>query len=68
MNSFTFNGENLLQCGGTDVGMRLALSFANLSMGYTENNMLANAPHKTVRYIDDIFIVFKIKGNNRDIQ
>ena len=36
-NSFQFNEENYLETHGTAMGMKMAVSFANISMGETES-------------------------------
>ena len=36
-NSFQFNEENYLETHGTAMGMKMAVSFANISMAETES-------------------------------
>ena len=61
MNTFEFNDEYYLQIGGTAMGSKVSVSYANIFMGYLENKLLSRAPTRPdlyLRYIDDIFCVF----------
>ena len=62
--NFTFNGEHYIQIKGTDMGTRVAPNFANVYMGRLEDKFvyqtqLANWLIMSVRFIDDIFLVWK---------
>ena len=55
--SFSFNGENDLQCHGTAMGTRIAVAFGSLIMAEIETKMLnqsRNKPRVWKRYIDDV--------------
>ena len=61
MNNFSFNDNHYLQIHGTAMGTKMAPSYANLFLGFFEDNALKNAPfqpHTWLRYIDDIFIIW----------
>ena len=61
MNNFAFNDNHYLQIHGTAMGTKMALSYANLFLGFFEANALENAPfqpHTWLRYIDDIFMIW----------
>jgi hypothetical protein len=64
LNNFNFNENNYLQVGGTAMGTRLALSYANLFMGRLEQKLLKQLetmglkPALYLRYIDDIFMIW----------
>jgi hypothetical protein len=61
-NNFEINNKHYLQIGGTAMGTRLAPSYANIFMGWLENQYLSSCPVKPkvyYRYIDDIFMIFQ---------
>ena len=60
-NIFRFGSEFYLQKSGTAMGTKMAPSYANLFMGYVEQDLLARSEKKPLvwfRYIDDIFFVW----------
>lgn len=66
-NYFSFDNDFYLQVSGTSMGSIFAPNYANLFMGFFEQNCVFN-PHvniyqskimKWFRYIDDIFCIFK---------
>ena len=70
MNNFTFNDSHYLQIHGTAMATKMAPSFANLFLGLFEKNALRNAPfqpHTSLRYIDDIFMIWTESPENLKI-
>ena len=64
LNNFTFNGEHYIQIKGTAMGTRVAPNFANVYMGRLEDKFVyqtewANWLILWVRFIDDIFLIWK---------
>ena len=60
-NNFGFDNKEFLQVGGTAMGTKLAPSFANLFMGYFEEEYVAlysKQPFLWKHFIDDIFIIW----------
>ena len=60
-NNFEFDNKEFLQVGGTAMGTKLAPSFANLFMGYFEEEYVApysKQPFLWKRFIDDILIIW----------
>ena len=59
---FTFNSKHYLQKHGTAMGTKMAPSYANLFLGKFEHDALLNSPyqepHKWLRFIDDIFMIW----------
>ena len=67
MNNFCFYDNHYLQIHGTAMGTRIPPSFANLFLGYFEDNALEKAPfypHVWLRYIDDIFMIWTEGADN----
>ena len=61
-NNFQFDNKHYLQIGGTAMGTKLAPSFANIFMGWFEENFVYHYHKQPLiwkRYIDDIFIVWQ---------
>jgi hypothetical protein len=62
MNNFKFSGKHYLQKGGTAMGMKTALSYANNHLGRFER-LFVYTYHKQpliwLRYIDDCFCIFQ---------
>ena len=57
-NSFHFNGKNYLQTHGTEMGTKMAVSFANIFMAVVEIEIISRSHLKPLtwkRYIDDVF-------------
>ena len=70
LNNFTFNDENFIQVKGTAMGTRAAPNFANIYMGRLEDKFVYqtnwfNYIIDWVRFIDDIFLIWK--GNNNSL-
>ena len=70
LNNFTFNDENFIQVKGTAMGTRPAPNFANIYMGRLEDKFVYrtdwfNYIIDWVRFIDDIFLIWK--GNNNSL-
>ena len=66
---FSFNGEGFKQKFGVSMGSPLSPILANLCMEFVETEIMENCspnlrPVIWVRYVDDIFIIFK--GNDVD--
>ena len=62
LNIFTFDDKFWLQTHGTAMGTCMAPSYANIFMGAIENkliNMSERKPLIWLRYIDDIFMIWK---------
>ena len=62
-NFFHFNGKNYLQTHATAMGIKMAVSFANIFMVEVETNIINQSPYKPLiwkRYIDDIFSLWNI--------
>ena len=60
-NIFRFGNCHYLQKCGTAMGTKMAPSYANLFMGYVEQDILSRCVKKPlvwVRYIDDIFFIW----------
>jgi hypothetical protein len=60
-NNFQFNGQNYLQIGGTAMGTKAAVGYANNSMGDFETRHVYTYPLQPkiyLRFIDDIFIIW----------
>ena len=60
-NIFRFGNCHYLQKSGTAMGTKMAPSYANLFMGYVEQDLLSRCAKKPLvwfRYIDDIFFVW----------
>ena len=60
-NNLVFQGNHFIQQTGTAMGTRMAPTYANLYMGYLENELLDKSPLKPLvwkRYIDDIFFLW----------
>ena len=60
-NIFRFGDAHFLQKSGTAMGTKMAPSYANLFMGYVEQDLLARCEKKPLvwyRYIDDIFFIW----------
>ena len=60
-NVFEFNKEYFIQTSGTSIGTKLAPSCANLLLSVVEGDMLDQYPTKpfiSLRYIDDIFMIW----------
>ena len=59
-NCFSFNDNHYVQIHGTAMGIRMAPSFANLSMERLECEFLLTQdikPQEWWKFIDDIFVV-----------
>ena len=70
---FIFNGLLYKQIDGVAMGSPLELSLANVFLSYYEKNWLNNCPQgfKLVfyrRYVDDIFILFKLNDHLKYFQ
>ena len=68
---FSFNGEGFKQKFGVAMGSPLSPILANLCMEFLETEILENCPPSIkpimwVRYVDDIFLVYK--GNDDQFQ
>ena len=62
MNNFKFNGTNYLQIGGTAMGTRVALSYANIFLSNFEDKYIYSyhlQPLVWYRYIDDVFCIWQ---------
>ena len=63
LNNFIFNDTNFLQTNGVSMGTKCAPSYANLFMGKFEETyilpQLLNKSSLYLRYIDDIFFIWK---------
>uniref|UniRef100_A0A8C5LW51 Reverse transcriptase domain-containing protein n=1 Tax=Leptobrachium leishanense TaxID=445787 RepID=A0A8C5LW51_9ANUR len=60
-NCFSFNNNCYLQMTGTAMGSKMSPQYANLFMADLEQRFLnthPHKPHKYLRYIDDIFIIW----------
>ncbi|XP_070548155.1 uncharacterized protein [Ptychodera flava] len=60
-NYFQFDGKYFLQVQGTAMGSKVAPSYANITMGKLEKQILANCPTKPMqwrRFIDDIRFIW----------
>ena len=60
-NNFEFDNKHFLQIGGTAMGTKLALSFANIFMGDFEDKFIYSYPVKPLiwkRFIHDIFLIW----------
>ena len=69
-NSFQFNGENYLQIHGTAIGIKMAVTFANIFMNEVETKMLDESKIKPIvwkRYIDDVFSLWDVPKRDIDI-
>ena len=61
-NNFQFNDKHFLQVGGTAMGTKLAPSFANIFMGWFEDNFVYTyklQPLVWKRYINDVFMIWQ---------
>ena len=61
-NNFQFDNKHYLQVGGTAMGTKLAPSFANIFMGWFEDNFVYTYKLKPLvwkRYIDDVFMIWQ---------
>ena len=61
LNNFQFNGTNYIQIAGTAMGTRMAPCYANIFMGWFENQFVYTFPQQPLiwcRYIDDIFLIW----------
>ena len=68
-NSFQFNGKHYLQTHGTAMGIKTAVSFANIFMAHIETTILSITVFKLTvwkRYIDDIFSLWDISTPDID--
>ena len=62
-NNFDLNGMHLQQIGGTTMGTKLALSYANILISSSEDRHLysyALQPILWQRFIDDIFLIWRL--------
>ena len=70
LNNFVFNEENFLQINGCSMGTKCAPTYASLYMGWFENKYIIPRIQQHVamyvRYIDDIFFVWK--GSERELK
>jgi hypothetical protein len=60
-NNFQFNGQNYIQTGGTAMGTKVAVGYANNTMGDFESKHVYTyhtQPIVYYRFIDDIFIIW----------
>lgn len=60
-NNFAFNGRQYLQVGGTAVGTRVSLTYANIFMDRFETEYVYTyhlQPRVWGRYIDDVFWIW----------
>ena len=68
LNNFVFNGENYIQINGASMGTKCAPTYASLFMGkFEELNILPRIRNHVllyVRYIDDLFFVWKGSEEN----
>ena len=67
---FSFNGEGYRQKFGVAMGSPLSPILANICMEFVENEILSRCedsfkPIAWIRYVDDIFIIFK--GNQQEL-
>ena len=62
LNNFIFNGLYYLQTKGCAMGTKCAPCYANIFMGYFEEQhiypKITNIAHTYLRYIDDIFLIW----------
>ena len=61
-NNFQFDNKHYLQIGGTAMGTKVAPSFANIFMGWFEDNFVYTYKLQPIlwkRYIDDIFMIWQ---------
>ena len=61
-NNFQFDNKHYLQVGGTAMGTKLAPSFANIFMGWFEDNFVYTytlQPLFWKQYIDDVFMIWQ---------
>ena len=67
LNNFVFNGTNYLQINGCSMGTKCAPTYASLYMGWFEHKFILPRIRQYVsmyvRYIDDIFFVWKGSEN-----
>ena len=62
MNNVVLNDEHFIQKNGTAMAAKMAQAYANVFMGEFERKALkdyADQPYLWLRYIDDVFMVWK---------
>jgi hypothetical protein len=69
LNNFVFNDQNYIQVNGASMGTKCAPTYASLFMGKFEETYIIpkirNSIMMYVRYIDDIFLIWK--GSEEDL-